>query len=102
MTDRPSVPVDLPGVTADLRTEIQLRLEEFEREHESDVFNDGPGWVPRVKASDYVIAGAVNLVLVVWLILSAIMGIRVSEEAEIAGLDTSELGMEAYPDFSKG
>jgi Amt family ammonium transporter len=30
------------------------------------------------------------------------MGIRVSEEAEINGLDTTELGMEAYPDFSKG
>ena len=39
---------------------------------------------------------------IVWFILKAIMGIRVSEEAEIAGLDTSELGMEAYPDFSKG
>ena len=24
------------------------------------------------------------------------------EEEEIAGLDTSELGMEAYPEFSKG
>jgi Amt family ammonium transporter len=40
--------------------------------------------------------------LVVWIILKGIMGIRVSEEAEINGLDTSELGMEAYPDFSKG
>ncbi|MFC6635941.1 ammonium transporter [Sulfitobacter sp. JBTF-M27] len=39
---------------------------------------------------------------VVWFILKAVMGIRVSEEAEINGLDTSELGMEAYPDFSKG
>ena len=28
--------------------------------------------------------------------------IRVGEEEEIAGLDTSELGMEAYPEFSKG
>ncbi len=34
--------------------------------------------------------------------LKAVMGIRVSEEDEIAGLDTSEMGMEAYPDFSKG
>ena len=34
--------------------------------------------------------------LVVWYILKAVMGIRVSEEAEIQGLDTSELGMEAY------
>jgi Amt family ammonium transporter len=30
------------------------------------------------------------------------MGIRVGEEEEINGLDMSELGMEAYPEFSKG
>ncbi|MEO1557669.1 MAG: ammonium transporter, partial [Pseudomonadota bacterium] len=40
--------------------------------------------------------------LIVWFILKAVMGIRVSEEDEIAGLDMSELGMEAYPEFSKG
>jgi Amt family ammonium transporter len=40
--------------------------------------------------------------LVVWVILKAVMGIRVSQEAEIEGLDTAELGMEAYPEFSKG
>ncbi|MFK7835163.1 MAG: ammonium transporter [Sulfitobacter sp.] len=39
---------------------------------------------------------------VVWFILKATMGIRVSEEAEINGLDTTELGMEAYPEFSRG
>ncbi|MEP1768069.1 MAG: ammonium transporter [Sulfitobacter sp.] len=38
----------------------------------------------------------------VWFILKATMGIRVSEEAEIAGLDTAELGMEAYPEFTRG
>jgi Amt family ammonium transporter len=40
--------------------------------------------------------------LVVWFILKATMGIRVSEEDEITGLDMAELGMEAYPEFSKG
>lgn len=40
--------------------------------------------------------------LILWFILKATMGIRVSEEAEINGLDTTELGMEAYPEFSKG
>ncbi len=40
--------------------------------------------------------------LVVWFILKAVMGIRVSEEDEINGLDVSELGMEAYPEFTKG
>ena len=39
---------------------------------------------------------------VIWLILKAVMGIRVSEEDEINGLDMAELGMEAYPEFSKG
>ncbi len=38
---------------------------------------------------------------IVWSILKAIMGIRVAEEDEINGLDQSELGMEAYPDFMK-
>ena len=40
--------------------------------------------------------------LVVWFILKTVMGIRVSEEDEIKGLDTTELGMEAYPEFTKG
>ena len=40
--------------------------------------------------------------LIVWIILKSTMGIRVSAEAEINGLDMSELGMEAYPEFSKG
>ncbi|MBT8153828.1 ammonium transporter [Epibacterium ulvae] len=36
----------------------------------------------------------------VWLILKAVFGIRVSEEDEVNGLDMAELGMEAYPEFS--
>ncbi|MBN9888650.1 ammonium transporter [Salipiger abyssi] len=40
---------------------------------------------------------------VVWFVLKLVMGgIRVSEEEEITGLDMGELGMEAYPEFSKG
>ncbi|MBE1283698.1 MAG: ammonium transporter [Rhodobacteraceae bacterium] len=38
--------------------------------------------------------------LVLWFILKSVMGIRVSEEDEINGLDMAELGMEAYPEFS--
>ncbi len=37
-----------------------------------------------------------------WLFLRAALGIRVGEEEEINGLDMAELGMEAYPEFSKG
>jgi len=34
-----------------------------------------------------------------WLIIKAVMGLRVSEEEEREGLDIGEHGMEAYPDF---
>ncbi|WP_188076397.1 ammonium transporter [Aurantimonas sp.] len=40
--------------------------------------------------------------LVVWAILKAVMGIRVSEEEEALGLDRTEVGVEAYPEFSVG
>ncbi|MDX1819690.1 MAG: ammonium transporter [Paracoccaceae bacterium] len=50
-----------------------------------------------------IVGGFVFVVsIVVWVILKATMGIRVSEEAEVNGLDVSELGMEAYPEFTKG
>lgn len=39
--------------------------------------------------------------LVVWFVLKAAMGIRVSAEEEYEGVDISECGMEAYPDFVK-
>jgi len=38
--------------------------------------------------------------LVVWGVLKAVMGIRVSEEEEYEGVDLSECGLEAYPEFT--
>lgn len=38
--------------------------------------------------------------LIVWVILKAIMGIRVTEEEEYDGVDLAECGMEAYPEFA--
>ena len=38
---------------------------------------------------------------IVWLLIKAIMGIRISEEEEYEGADIGECGMEAYPEFTK-
>lgn len=38
--------------------------------------------------------------LVVWGLIKVIMGLRVSEEEEYEGVDLSECGMEAYPEFT--
>mgnify|MGYP006076394027 FL=1 len=55
-----------------------------------------------VQLTSILIVGAFVTVTsaLVWFVLKATVGLRVSEEAEIMGLDRSELGMEAYPEFS--
>ena len=49
------------------------------------------------------IVGAFTFVAsgIVWYVIKAAVGIRVTEADEIDGLDKSELGMESYPEFSK-
>ncbi len=39
---------------------------------------------------------------VIWLLLKFTIGLRPSEEVEMAGLDTAEIGVEAYPEFARG
>jgi len=38
---------------------------------------------------------------ILWSVLKAVMGIRIEDEDEMLGLDKSELGIEAYPEFSR-
>ncbi|MBK1874031.1 ammonium transporter [Marinobacter sp. 1-3A] len=40
--------------------------------------------------------------LLVWGIIKAVMGVRVSEQEEYEGVDLAECGMEAYPEFVTG
>ncbi len=37
--------------------------------------------------------------LIVWSILQAVMGLRISDEQEEMGIDKAEIGLEAYPEF---
>jgi len=38
---------------------------------------------------------------IVWMIIKAVMGVRVSEEEEMEGVDVAECGLAAYPEFTK-
>ena len=40
--------------------------------------------------------------LILWSLLKAIVGIRLTDEDETVGIDQVELGMEAYPEFGPG
>ena len=38
---------------------------------------------------------------VIWFILKSTVGIRATEEQEMMGMDMAEVGVEAYPEFTK-
>ena len=56
-----------------------------------------------VQAIGVVSVGIFTLVAsgIIWSILKAVIGIRVDEDGEMLGLDKEELGIEAYPEFSR-
>ena len=47
-----------------------------------------------------IFAWTFGLALIFALIIKAVIGLRVSEEEEDAGVDLAECGMEAYPEFT--
>ena len=64
--------------------------------------NDGANIVTQIIGIVAIGAFVAITSAVFWLILKAVMGLRPSEEEEDLGLDQSELGMEAYPEFGRG
>ncbi len=63
------------------------------------VTNGGASFSGQIIGAITIFAWVFIASLVVWGILKAVMGLRVSEEDEYEGVDLSECGMEAYPEF---
>lgn len=64
--------------------------------------NDASSFTGQIVGALTIFAWVCVTSLVVWLIIKAVMGVRVSDEEEFIGVDISECGMEAYPEFSAG
>ncbi len=62
--------------------------------------NDGATFVGQAVGAATIFGWVFGASLVVWMVLKLVMGIRVSEEEEYEGVDLSECGMEAYPEFT--
>ena len=61
---------------------------------------DGTSFVGQLVGAGTIFAWVFGVSFVVWLVIKAIMGIRVSEEEEYEGTDIGECGLEAYPEFT--
>ncbi|WP_439135917.1 ammonium transporter [Pseudomaricurvus sp.] len=62
--------------------------------------NDGSSFSGQLIGAATIFVWVFVTSLIVWGILKAVMGIRVSEEEEFSGVDLVECGMEAYPEFT--
>jgi Amt family ammonium transporter len=63
------------------------------------VTNDGASFSGQLIGAATIFGWVFVTSLIVWGILKAVIGIRVSEQEEYEGVDMSECGMEAYPEF---
>lgn len=63
------------------------------------ITNDGSSFSGQLIGAATIFIWVFATSFVVWQILKAVVGIRVSEEEEVEGVDLSECGMEAYPEF---
>jgi len=64
--------------------------------------NDGATFVGQIVGALTIFVWVFVASLAVWGVLKTVMGIRVSEEDEYEGVDLSECGLEAYPEFTPG
>jgi Amt family ammonium transporter len=65
------------------------------------ITNDGVSFSGQIIGALTIFVWVFVTSLIVWSILKAVLGIRVSEEEEATGCDVSECGLEAYPEFTK-
>jgi len=62
--------------------------------------NDGTTFIGQLVGAATIFIWVFATSFIVWMAIKMIIGIRVSEEEEYEGVDISECGMEAYPEFT--
>ncbi|MEH6344589.1 MAG: ammonium transporter [Bermanella sp.] len=62
--------------------------------------NDGTSFLAQFIGALTIFVWVFGASLVVWGIIKLVMGVRVTEEEEYEGVDLTECGMEAYPEFT--
>jgi ammonium transporter, Amt family len=65
------------------------------------ITNDGSSFSGQIIGALTIFIWVFVTSFIVWMVLKAVLGIRVSEEEEDQGVDISECGLEAYPEFTK-
>ncbi len=64
------LPIDIKGLTPEMKAELESRILEFEKDYEPATSKGGGGYVPKIQKRDYLIAGIVNGIIVIYFIIA--------------------------------
>lgn len=65
--------INYPGLTKEMQAELEIRLQEFEKDHLDDVIHGGPGYVPKIRKVDFAIAWSINIAIGIWYIAAVLL-----------------------------
>ncbi|MCQ4635379.1 hypothetical protein NE619_01440 [Anaerovorax odorimutans] len=67
------LPIDIKGITPEMRQELEERISDFEREHEPETSRGGEGYVPKIRKVDYIFAGVINGLILLYYIVAVLL-----------------------------
>lgn len=73
MLPKEKLPIDINGLTPEMREELEARIVEFEKEHEASASQGGEGYVPIIKKGDFIFAGVLNAIFIVYFVVAVLI-----------------------------
>lgn len=67
------LPIDVRGLTPEMKRELEERVLEFERDFEVSTSKGGEGYVPIIQKRDYLIAGIVNVIIFFYYVFAVLL-----------------------------
>ncbi len=67
------LPIDIGGLSPDMRKELEERVLDFEKNYEPSASTGGPGYVPKIRKGDFIFAATVNAIIVVYFIIAVLI-----------------------------
>lgn len=67
------LPIDIGGLTPEMRSELEARVISFEKEHEAEASQGGAGYVPKIKKGDFLFAGVINAMIIVYFVIAVLI-----------------------------
>lgn len=67
------LPIDIKGLTPEMRLELEKRIIDFEENYEASASKGGAGYVPMIQKKDFLFAGVINAIIVVYFIIAVLI-----------------------------